>query len=97
MGYQLAGVPGGALAPIVAVTLVGRFGSTVPVTWYVIGALAVSAVAVLAAGGAGRAGGGWDRRTGGRRGAEAWWGADMRRGTGGGRSADVRRHRVGAS
>ncbi len=84
MGYQLAGVLGGALAPIVAVTLVGRFGSTVPVTLYVIGALAVSAVAVLAAGGAARAGGGRDWRAGGRR------GVDVRRG------ADVRRHRVGA-
>jgi metabolite-proton symporter len=89
MGYQLAGVIGGALAPIVAVTLVGWFGSTVPVTLYVTGALAVSAVAVLAAGGAPRAAG-RDRRAGGRR------GADVRRGAGGRRGADVRRHRVGA-
>jgi MFS family permease len=71
MGYQLAGVLGGALAPIVAVTLVGRFGSTVPVTLYVLGALAVTAVAVLAAGDSGgryrRAG--WRyRRDGGARG-----------------------------
>jgi metabolite-proton symporter len=90
MGYQLAGVLGGALAPIVAITLVGRFGSTVPVALYVIGALAVSAVAVLAGGGAARAAGGRDRRADVRR------GADMRRGAGVRRSADVRRHRVGA-
>jgi metabolite-proton symporter len=64
MGYQLAGVLGGALAPIIAVTLVGRFGSTFPVTLYVIGALAVTAVAALAA----REGGGRERRAGGQRG-----------------------------
>jgi metabolite-proton symporter len=48
MGYQVAGVLGGALAPVIAVALVHRFGSTYPVTLYVIGALAVTGLAVLA-------------------------------------------------
>ena len=34
LGYQLASVAGGALAPIIGVALLERFGSTLPVSWY---------------------------------------------------------------
>ncbi|MDH2427725.1 MFS transporter [Sphaerisporangium sp. TRM90804] len=42
LGYQLAGVAGGALAPIVAIVLLDRFGSTTAVSLYVVAALAVT-------------------------------------------------------
>jgi metabolite-proton symporter len=49
MGYQVAGIFGGALAPIVAIKLVGWTGSATSVAWYVTAMLAITAVAVLAA------------------------------------------------
>nr|MBA2516587.1 MFS transporter [Solirubrobacterales bacterium] len=47
LGYQLAGVFGGALAPIIAVALLNRYDSPVPVSIYVAAALSVTVAAVL--------------------------------------------------
>ena len=49
MGYQVAGIFGGALAPIVAIKLVGWTGSATSVSWYVTAMLAITTVALLAA------------------------------------------------
>jgi metabolite-proton symporter len=49
MGYQVAGIFGGALAPIVAIKLVGWTGTAISVAWYVTAMLAITAVALLAA------------------------------------------------
>jgi len=49
MGYQLAGIVGGALAPIVSVALLGRYGSSVAVSLYVLAMLVVTMLCVLAA------------------------------------------------
>jgi MFS family permease len=46
LGYQIAGVLGGALAPIISITLLDRFESTLPVSLYVLAGLAVTVVAV---------------------------------------------------
>jgi MFS family permease len=47
LGYQLAGVLGGALAPIIALALLDRYGSPYAIALYVAVALAVTIVAVL--------------------------------------------------
>ena len=47
LGYQLAGVIGGALAPIISVALLSQFGSPVPIAIYVVAALVITIVAVL--------------------------------------------------
>jgi MFS family permease len=49
MGYQLAGIIGGALAPIISVALLDRFGSSTAVSIYVLAMLVVTILAVLAA------------------------------------------------
>jgi len=49
MGYQLAGILGGALAPIVSVALLGRYGSSLVVSLYVLAMLTVTTLCVLAA------------------------------------------------
>jgi metabolite-proton symporter len=49
MGYQLAGIIGGALAPIISVALLDRFGSSTAVSIYVLATLVVTILAVLAA------------------------------------------------
>jgi metabolite-proton symporter len=49
MGYQVAGIFGGALAPIVAIKLVGWTGTAISVSWYVTAMLAITTVALLAA------------------------------------------------
>jgi metabolite-proton symporter len=49
VGYQLAGIFGGALAPIIAVALLARFGSTLPISIYLVVALAITIAAVLVA------------------------------------------------
>jgi metabolite-proton symporter len=49
LGYQLAGVLGGALAPIIAVALLDRFGSPFAIALYVLAALLVTIAAVLIA------------------------------------------------
>ncbi|WP_196443354.1 MFS transporter [Planomonospora sp. ID67723] len=49
MGYQVAGIFGGALAPIVALRLFEGFGTTLAVSLYVVAALAVTAVGLLLA------------------------------------------------
>jgi MFS family permease len=46
MGYQVAGILGGALAPIIAVRLVQTTGSTLAVSVYVLLALAITGVAL---------------------------------------------------
>jgi MFS family permease len=49
LGYQLAGVLGGALAPIISVWLLDRTGSAWPVTIYVVAMLVITIVSVLVA------------------------------------------------
>jgi MFS family permease len=49
MGYQLAGILGGALAPIISVALLDRFDSSVAVSVYAVAMLLVTVVCVLAA------------------------------------------------
>jgi MFS family permease len=49
MGYQLAGIVGGALAPIIATALLDRFDTSVVVSVYVVAVLAITAVCVLIA------------------------------------------------
>src|ERR671938_646058 len=49
MGYQLAGIVGGALAPIIATALLRRYDTSVVVSVYVVAVLAVTALCVLAA------------------------------------------------
>ena len=49
MGYQLAGILGGALAPIIATALLGRFHSSLPVSIYVLVVLAITVLCVLMA------------------------------------------------
>jgi metabolite-proton symporter len=49
MGYQLAGVVGGALAPIIATALLSRYDSSVVVSLYAVVVLAVTVLCVLIA------------------------------------------------
>lgn len=49
MGYQLAGILGGALAPMISVALLDRFDTSVVVSLYVVLTLAVSALCVFLA------------------------------------------------
>jgi MFS family permease len=49
MGYQLAGILGGALAPIIATALLAAYKSSIPVSLYMVLALAVTTVCVLIA------------------------------------------------
>jgi MFS family permease len=46
LGYQIAGVLGGALAPIISIALLDRFGSALPVSLYVLGGLLITIVSV---------------------------------------------------
>ncbi|WP_373378460.1 MFS transporter [Cupriavidus nantongensis] len=49
LGFQFAGVFGGALAPLIAVGLLDRFGNTMPVALYLAAVCALIAVAAYAA------------------------------------------------
>jgi metabolite-proton symporter len=49
IGYQAAGVLGGALAPLISVALLKRFDTSIAVSIYVVGGLAITLVAVLLA------------------------------------------------
>ncbi|GLW07816.1 MFS transporter [Microtetraspora sp. NBRC 13810] len=49
MGYQIAGVLGGALAPIIAVALLEATGSTTSISLYVLGCLALTVVGLAIA------------------------------------------------
>ncbi|MER7506017.1 MFS transporter [Nonomuraea pusilla] len=49
MGYQVAGIVGGALAPVIALKLFDLYGTTLAVSLYVVAALAVTTVGVLIA------------------------------------------------
>jgi metabolite-proton symporter len=49
MGYQLAGIIGGALAPIISVALLNRYGTSTSVSLYVLATLVVTVLCVLAA------------------------------------------------
>ncbi|WP_101784953.1 MFS transporter [Nonomuraea indica] len=49
MGYQVAGIVGGALAPIIAIKLFDVYGTTLAVSIYVVAALAVTAVGLAIA------------------------------------------------
>jgi metabolite-proton symporter len=46
LGYQIAGVLGGALAPIISIALLDRFDSALPVALYVLGGLLITIVSV---------------------------------------------------
>jgi MFS family permease len=46
LGYQIAGVVGGALAPIISIALLKRFDSWLPIALYVLGGLLVTIVSV---------------------------------------------------
>jgi MFS family permease len=49
MGYQLAGIVGGALAPIIATALLNSYDTSVAVSLYSVAALAVTVLCVLIA------------------------------------------------
>ena len=49
MGYQLAGILGGALAPIISVALLDRYDTSLVVSLYVVAMLVITIVCVLAA------------------------------------------------
>ncbi|MCW2762168.1 MAG: major facilitator superfamily transporter [Marmoricola sp.] len=49
MGYQLAGILGGALAPIISVALLDRYDTSLVVSFYVVAMLALTAVCVYLA------------------------------------------------
>ena len=49
MAYQLAGIAGGAAAPLISVALLDHFGSSLAVSLYVVAMLALSAVCVFLA------------------------------------------------
>ncbi|MEU7743325.1 MFS transporter [Nonomuraea sp. NPDC049158] len=49
MGYQVAGIVGGALAPIIALKLFAAYGTTTAVSLYVVAALAVTAIGLAIA------------------------------------------------
>ena len=49
MGYQLAGILGGALAPIISVALLDQFDSSVVVSVYVVAMIAITIVCVALA------------------------------------------------
>ncbi|MDR8411062.1 MHS family MFS transporter [Nonomuraea sp. 3-1Str] len=49
MGYQVAGIVGGAIAPIVALKLLDAYGTTLAVSVYVLVALAITAVGLAIA------------------------------------------------
>jgi len=49
IGYQMAGIFGGALAPIISVALLDRYDSSIPVSLYVLAILLITMVCVLAA------------------------------------------------
>jgi MFS family permease len=49
MGYQVAGIFGGALAPIIATALLAWSGSWVAVSLYVVAAIGVTMVALVVA------------------------------------------------
>ena len=49
MGYQLAGILGGALAPIISVALLDRFDSSVVVSVYAVAMIAITIVCVALA------------------------------------------------
>jgi fucose permease len=49
MGYQLAGIVGGALAPIIATALLDRYDTSLVVSAYVVVVLAITALCVLIA------------------------------------------------
>src|SRR5688572_25312063 len=49
MGYQLAGILGGALAPIISVALLDRYDSSLAVSFYVVAVLVITTVCVFLA------------------------------------------------
>lgn len=49
LGYQLAGIPGGALAPILSIALARQFGSTLAVSLYVLVAILITVIALILA------------------------------------------------
>lgn len=49
LGYQVTSIVAGSLAPIIAVALLSRFSSSVPIAWYLAGSCLITVIAVIAA------------------------------------------------
>jgi hypothetical protein len=49
MGYQLAGILGGAVAPLISVALLDRYDTSLAVSLYVVAMLVVTGLCVIAA------------------------------------------------
>lgn len=49
LGYQVTSIVAGSLAPIIAVWLLNKFDSAVPIAWYLAAACVVTVIAVVAA------------------------------------------------
>jgi MFS family permease len=49
MGYQLAGIVGGAVAPIISVALLDRYDTSLAVSFYVVAVLVLTTACVLLA------------------------------------------------
>ncbi|NMN96724.1 MFS transporter [Antrihabitans stalactiti] len=49
LGYQVTSIVAGSLAPIIAVRLLDRYNSSVPIAWYLAAASAITVVAVVVA------------------------------------------------
>lgn len=47
LGYQVTSIVAGSLAPIIAVRLLDKYNSSVPIAWYLAGAAAITTVAVV--------------------------------------------------
>ena len=49
LGYQVTSIVAGSLAPIIAVWLLNRFDSAIPIAWYLAASCAITLIAVIAA------------------------------------------------
>ncbi|CAN7295597.1 MFS transporter [Bosea sp. LjRoot237] len=47
LGFQLAGILGGGIAPLIATTLLREFQTPMAIAWYVAGALALTTISIL--------------------------------------------------